>query len=112
MSAYRVRINHKTALATLSGVPYPVLRQLITAACLHHYDELAKPDRDGQHSYSEQRLKACRLIEEAFQTAMGFPPPPGNSKEERLARVKHSEAMRTLRKKLTAAMLDKRRSSR
>lgn len=111
--ATRVRI-HPTNTATVAGINYRDLREIVTAAELHCYDSIAKIKKAKKKhdaemlAYNEGLLKAAQALREAIEvginTVNGHPNGYGNDhllpsemtvaeRRKRLAETKAERAM-------------------
>jgi hypothetical protein len=69
----RIKVNPKTRLATVSGVPAEILSQILTQASLYNYDQMkaVKEGRlpkeiTGAMAYSQSMLKWIEALEKVF----------------------------------------------
>lgn len=69
----RIKVNPKTRLATVSGVPAEILRQILVQASLYNYDQLKgvkegtlPKEITGAKAYSLSMLKWIEALERVF----------------------------------------------
>jgi hypothetical protein len=110
----RIKVNPKTGLATMAGVPIQLLREILTASMLYNMENMEKikdgkmpPEITDAKQYTFGMIKKIVAVESALPR---YHKPAPVTKAERFAAVRAARDSRLRRKEFLSKILGRKRA--